>query len=116
MEIGAKGTTGHLACDSPLAGDLGYGAPGLRTSSVPACSTTAKAEASFRRTIIRNMVGACTYHPGGVELQQRGQPSIARAPTLFLGEINATPLSLPGDSRLMNCQLVGRQFGCDRFS
>jgi hypothetical protein len=63
-----------------------------------------------RQTIIRGLAGVITYTPGAltVELQQPDEPRIARALALLLDEINATPPSLPGDSRPITYRLAGR--------
>jgi hypothetical protein len=63
-----------------------------------------------RQTIIRGLAGVITYTPGAltVELQQPDEPRIARALALLLDEINATPPTLPGDSRPITYQLAGR--------
>jgi hypothetical protein len=63
-----------------------------------------------RQTIIRGLAGVITYTPASltVELQQPDEPRIARALALLLDEINATPPSLPGDSRPITYKLAGR--------
>jgi len=54
-----------------------------------------------RETIIRGLAGTITWTPGAitVTLEQPAAPRIARALTLLIDEINATPPSLPGDQR-----------------
>jgi hypothetical protein len=54
-----------------------------------------------RETIIRGLAGTITYTRTEitVELQQPDQPRVARALSLLLQEINATPPNMPGDRR-----------------
>jgi hypothetical protein len=62
-----------------------------------------------RQTIIRGLAGVITYTPAAitVSLHQPGQPRVTRALTLLLEEINATPPSMPGDTRPITYQLAG---------
>jgi hypothetical protein len=61
-----------------------------------------------RQTIIRGLAGTITYTRAGVtvQLDQPGAPRVARALALLLEEINATPPSLPGDTRPITYQLA----------
>jgi len=60
------------------------------------------------QTIIRGLAGVITYTPAAitVELQQPGEPRVTRALALLLDEINATPPSMPGDTRPITYQLA----------
>ena len=60
------------------------------------------------QTIIRGLAGTITYTRAGItaELDQPGAPRVARALALLLEEINATPPSLPGDTRPITYQLT----------
>ncbi len=61
-----------------------------------------------RQTIIRGLAGTITYTPAAitVRLDPPGAPRVARALALLLDEINATPPSLPGDTRPITYQLT----------
>ena len=61
-----------------------------------------------RQTIIRGLAGTITYTPAAitVELSQPGSPRVTRALALLIDEINATPPSLPGDTRPITYQLA----------
>jgi len=61
-----------------------------------------------RQTIIRGLAGTITYPPAAitVRLDPPGAPRVARALALLLDEINATPPSLPGDTRPITYQLT----------
>jgi hypothetical protein len=61
-----------------------------------------------RQTIIRGLAGTITYTPAAisVRLDQPGAPRVARALELLLDEINATPPTLPGDTRPITYQLA----------
>jgi transposase len=61
-----------------------------------------------RETIIRGLAGTITFTPGAitVRLEQPGAPRIARALTLLIDEINATPPAMPGDTRPITYQLT----------
>ncbi len=61
-----------------------------------------------RETIIRGLAGTITYAPQAitVELQQPGTPRITRALALLIDEINATPPTMPGDTRPITYQLA----------
>ncbi len=63
-----------------------------------------------RETIIRGLAGTITWTPGviTVTLEQPGAPRIARALTLLIDEINATPPAMPGDTRPITYQLAPR--------
>ncbi len=63
-----------------------------------------------RETIIRGLAGTITWTPGAitVQLEQPGAPRIARALTLLIDEINATPPAMPGDTRPITYQLTPR--------
>ena len=63
-----------------------------------------------RETIIRGLAGTITWTPGAitVRLEQPGAPRIARALTLLIDEINATPPAMPGDTRPITYQLTPR--------
>ncbi len=60
-----------------------------------------------RETIIRGLAGVITYAPATitVELATPGSPRVARALALLLDEINATPPTLPGDTRPITYRL-----------
>ncbi len=61
-----------------------------------------------RETIIRGLAGTITCTPAAitVSLQPPDQPRIARALALLIDEINATPPSMPGDTRPITYQLA----------
>ncbi len=61
-----------------------------------------------RQTIIRGLAGTITYTPQAitVEIQRPGTPRVARALTLLIDEINATPPAMPGDTRPITYQLA----------
>src|SRR5258708_14215920 len=61
-----------------------------------------------RQSIIRGLAGVITYTPATitVRLEQPGTPRVAHALALLLDEINATPPSLPGDTRPITYQLA----------
>ena len=61
-----------------------------------------------RQTIVRGLAGTITYtaHAVTVRLDRPGTPQVARAVALLLDEINATPPSLPGDTRPITYQLA----------
>src|SRR6266700_2650802 len=61
-----------------------------------------------RQTIIRGLAGTITYAPAAitVQLDSPGAPCVARALALLINEINATPPSIPGDTRPVTYQLV----------
>ncbi len=61
-----------------------------------------------RQSIIRGLAGTITYTPHAitVRLGRPGAPRVARALALLLEEINATPPSLPGDTRPITYQLA----------
>jgi hypothetical protein len=61
-----------------------------------------------RQTIVRGLAGTITYtaHAVTVRLDRPGTPQVARALALLLDEINATPPSLPGDTRPITYQLA----------
>ncbi len=61
-----------------------------------------------RQSIIRGLAGVITYTPAAitVRLDQPGTPRVAHALALLLDEINATPPSLPGDTRPITYQLA----------
>jgi hypothetical protein len=61
-----------------------------------------------RETIIRGLAGTITWTPDAitVRLEQPGAPRIARALTLLIDEINATPPAMPGDTRPITYQLT----------
>ena len=63
-----------------------------------------------RETIIRGLAGTITWTHDAitVRLQQPGAPRIARALSLLIDEINATPLAGPGDTRPITYQLTPR--------
>jgi len=63
-----------------------------------------------RETIIRGLAGVITYAPDAitVALDEPGAPRVTRALRLLLGEINAAPPSLPGDTRPITYQLAPR--------
>ncbi len=63
-----------------------------------------------RETIIRGLAGTITWTPDAitVRLEQPGPPRIARALTLLIDEINATPPAMPGDTRPITYQLTPR--------
>ncbi|MGH3123824.1 MAG: putative transposase, partial [Streptosporangiaceae bacterium] len=63
-----------------------------------------------RQTIIRGLAGIITYTPAAitVELDMPDEPRVARALVLLLGEINAVPPSMPGDTRPITYQLAAR--------
>ncbi len=63
-----------------------------------------------RETIIRGLAGTITWTPDAitVRLEQPGAPRIARALTLLIDEINATPPAMPGDTRPITYQLTPR--------
>ena len=63
-----------------------------------------------RETIIRGLAGTITWTPDAitVTLEQPGAPRIARALTLLIDEINATPPAMPGDTRPITYQLAPR--------
>jgi transposase len=57
--------------------------------------------AMTRQTIIRGLAGTITWTPAAitVTLEQPGAPRIARALSLLIEEINATPPAMPADTR-----------------
>ena len=61
-----------------------------------------------RQTIIRGLAGTITFTPAAitVQLEQPGAPRIARALSLLIQEINATPPAIPGDTRPITYQIV----------
>jgi hypothetical protein len=61
-----------------------------------------------RQSVIRGLAGTITYTPHAitVRLHRPGVPRVARALGLLLKEINATPPSLPGDTRPITYQLA----------
>jgi hypothetical protein len=61
-----------------------------------------------RETIIRGLAGTITYAPAAitVQLDPPGAPRITRALALLTDEINATPPTMPGDTRPITYQLV----------
>jgi hypothetical protein len=61
-----------------------------------------------RETIIRGLAGTITYAPAAitVQLDRPGAPRVARALTLLIDEINATPPAMPGDTRPITYQLA----------
>ncbi len=61
-----------------------------------------------RQSIIRGLAGTNTYTPAAisVQLDQPGSPRVARALELLLDEINATPPTMPGDTRPITYQLT----------
>src|SRR5487761_1217892 len=61
-----------------------------------------------RETIIRGLAGTITFTPGAitVRLEQPGAPRIARALTLLIDAINATPPAMPGDTRPITYQIT----------
>jgi hypothetical protein len=63
-----------------------------------------------RQTIIRGLAGTITYTPAAitVRLDQPDEPRVTRALRLLLEEINATPPSMPGDTRPITYQLAAR--------
>ena len=63
-----------------------------------------------RQTIIRGLAGTITQTPAAitVTLDQPGTPRIARALSLLIEEINATPPAMPGDSRPITYHLAPR--------
>jgi hypothetical protein len=63
-----------------------------------------------RETIIRGLAGTITWTPDAitVRLEQPGAPRIARALTLLIDEINATPPAMPDDTRPITYQLTPR--------
>ena len=63
-----------------------------------------------RETIIRGLAGTITWTPAAitVRLEQPGAPRIARALTLLIEEINATPPVMPGDTRPITYHLARR--------
>ena len=63
-----------------------------------------------RQTIIRGLAGTITWTPDAitVRLEQPGAPRIARALTLLIEEINATPPAMPGDTRPITYHLARR--------
>src|SRR5229473_5808712 len=69
-----------------------------------------KYRAITRETIIRGLAGTITWTPDDitVRLEQPGAPRIARALTLLIDEINATPPAMPGDTRPITYQLTPR--------
>jgi hypothetical protein len=60
-----------------------------------------------RQTIIRGLAGTITYTPAAitVTLGQPDEPRVTRALAHLLDEINATPPSMPGDTRPITYQL-----------
>ncbi len=64
--------------------------------------------ATTRENVIRGLAGTSTCTPATitVQLDQPGSPQVARALDLLLDEINATPPSLPGDTRPITYQLA----------
>jgi len=63
-----------------------------------------------RQTIIRGLAGTITWTPAAitVTLEPPGAPRVARALSLLIEEINATPPAMPGDSRPITCHLAPR--------
>ncbi len=63
-----------------------------------------------RETIIRGLAGTITFTPAAitVHLQRPPAPRVARALTLLIQEINATPPAMPGDRRPVTYQLAPR--------
>ena len=63
-----------------------------------------------RQTIIRGLAGTITFTPAAitVTLEPPGSPRIARALSLLIEEINATPPAMPGDSRPITYHLATR--------
>jgi hypothetical protein len=63
-----------------------------------------------RETIIRGLAGTITCTPAAitVTLEPPGAPRIARALSLLIEEINATPPAMPGDSRPITHHLAPR--------
>jgi transposase len=61
-----------------------------------------------RETIIRGLAGTITWTPAAitVQLEQPRAPRIARALTLLIDEINATPPAMPGDPRPITYQIT----------
>jgi hypothetical protein len=61
-----------------------------------------------RETIIRGLAGTITCTPAAitVTLDQPDEPRVTRALALLLEEINATPPSMPGDTRPITYQLA----------
>src|SRR5216683_3631803 len=61
-----------------------------------------------RQTIIRGMAGTITWTPAAITvyLEQPRAPRIARALTLLIQEINATPPAMPGDNRPITYHLA----------
>jgi hypothetical protein len=61
-----------------------------------------------RQTIVRGLAGTITYtaHAVTVRLDRPGAARVTRALALLLDEINATPPSLPGDTRPITYQLA----------
>jgi hypothetical protein len=61
-----------------------------------------------RQTIIRGLAGTITHTRGAitVTLQRPASPRVARALTLLIGEINATPPAMPGDTRPITYQIT----------
>ena len=59
-----------------------------------------------RQTIIRGLAGTITWTPAAitVQLEQPGAPRVARALSLLIDEINATPPAMPGDTRPITYQ------------
>jgi transposase len=63
-----------------------------------------------RQTIIRGLAGTITWAPAAitVTLEPPGAPRIARALSLLIEEINATPPAMTGDSRPITYHLAPR--------
>ena len=63
-----------------------------------------------RETIIRGLAGTITWTPAAitVQLEPPGAPRIARALTLLIDQINATPPAMPGDHRPITYHLTQR--------
>ena len=63
-----------------------------------------------RQTIIRGLAGTITWAPATITIQldQPGSTRVARALALLINEINATPPSMPGDSRPITYHLAPR--------
>ena len=63
-----------------------------------------------RQTIIRGLAGTITWTPAAitVSLEPPGAPRIARALSLLIEEINATPPAMTGDSRPITYHLAPR--------
>ena len=61
-----------------------------------------------RETIIRGLAGTITWTPAAitVQLERPRAPRIARALSLLIEEINATPPAMPGDSRPITYHLA----------